>query len=383
MQNDGNQVDTGAIRPRPAGGERHATWLELFFDLVFVAAITMVSSQLRMQSTVTGVLGYLGLFVPICWAWLGHMVYSNRFATEDRVHHGLTFVIMLAALVMAVQVPQIGANGGQAFALAYCTARACLLMLYWRVRHRPYAQALSHLYLWGFGLGLLVWLVSLFVPPPARYVCWVVGSAIDLVTPWVGRTILQRWPLNVSHLPERMGLFVLIVLGESVVSIVDGLRDVVWAIAPVLVAILAFGIAACIWWLYFSFLKVVKLECSLGSGQPYLYSHWPFVLGVTALAAGVEPAIRESGEPAFTATTLVLLGCGATLWFGSMYLIKLASYGRLPVAETAAYAGACVATMVLVGAGRHLPPLAIIGGLAAIFAVTVLMVWRSRSMATL
>jgi len=353
------------------GVERHATWLELFFDLVFVAAITSVGRQLAIHSSWQDIAFYGALFVPIWWAWVGYAVYANRFPREDRPHRWLTGVMMFAAAGMAVQLGEFPVTGGFWFALAFCVARLALLLLYARQHGPENVCFLRSLYLRGFGLGATVWLVSLLIPPPARYGCWGAGMAIDLAIPWLGRAGLQRFPLNVSHLPERMGLFTLILLGESIAEVVDSFsHHAEWAPGPFAVACLAFAIAGSIWLDYFSFVNVARFECRLGSGQPYIYTHLPLAIGLTSLAAGIRRAIPEATLPAYTDPTLLLLGAGAALWFVSFMGVRVVSNVVQPWQQVAFYAGACIVALFMVIVGRSLPPVMLMAGLTVVFVWT-------------
>jgi low temperature requirement protein LtrA len=348
------------------GHERHATWLELFFDLVFVAAITAIGGLLAAQSTLSEVATHMLLFVPIWWAWVGHTVYANRFDRDDRLHRFLTCAMMFAAAGMLIQLDRIAESGGAGFVLAYVGARLALLLLYARERE---PQALRRLYLCGFGLGAAIWLLSLLVPPPARYGVWVLGLAVDLVTPWLGRGILQRSPLHVAHMPERMGLFTLLLLGESIVAVVSSLSHEVWGFERAGIATLAFVIAVSIWWSYFAFVERTRFECRLGSGQPYIYTHLPVALGLVSLAAGIKRAIHEGASPALSELTLFLLGFGATVWLLAFLAVQRVSYVVFPRAQAWLYTVAGLVVVLIMALGSMLSPLVVFAGLTAILVI--------------
>src|SRR5204863_9809614 len=147
--------------------DRRATWLELFFDLVFVAAIAELSYVLLAEVTVGGFARYLGYFVPIWWAWMGFTFYANRFDTDDLPYRLRLLVPRFGVSVLATTVPGVfqGANAG--FPLAYVGVRLVLLVLYARAsRHVPEARALTRTFLTAFGAGILIWLASLAAPHP-------------------------------------------------------------------------------------------------------------------------------------------------------------------------------------------------------------------------
>src|SRR5229473_1833934 len=119
-------------------GERHATWYELFFDLVFVAAVAQLATALSREPTAAGFLRFAGLFVPIAWAWAGFAFYANRFETDDVAYRLVKAIAMLAIAALAISVHSVmrGGQGTVAFAVSYAVTRTCLLALYARAwRH--------------------------------------------------------------------------------------------------------------------------------------------------------------------------------------------------------------------------------------------------------
>jgi low temperature requirement protein LtrA len=208
-------------------GERHATWLELFFDLVFVISIAEVAHTLEDYRTPADFLGTAGLFVAVWWAWVGYTVYADRFDTDDLLHRALVLAGMLAVIAMALSVHDALHGGSARFALTFVAVRGIVLVLNARARrHAAPARPLLNLFLAAFSTGAALWLLSLLLPEPARYVLWGVALVIELSTPWVGRRQVARAPVHASHLVERLGLFTLIVLGESVVRVAQAVAHV-------------------------------------------------------------------------------------------------------------------------------------------------------------
>src|SRR5215510_6194680 len=153
------------------GGERHASWLELFFDLIFVLAVAQVAQVLNQDLSLTGWLEYLALFAPVWWAWVGYSFYADRFESDEVIFRLLMFAGMLAMAAVAVNARGAFHGGDQAFAISYIAVRAILIGLYLRAAyHVPLARHLCVVYSIGFALGALVWLASVFVPGPMRYV---------------------------------------------------------------------------------------------------------------------------------------------------------------------------------------------------------------------
>ena len=304
--------------------DRHTTWLETFYDLVFAVAVAALSDRLASNVSPLGLLQFLGLFLPVWWAWLGQTVYNTRFDSDDLVQRLCIFGVMLAAGAMAVTIPRAFEEASLGFAAAYSFARLNLLVLYLRAWFNvKQTRAVTTVYLLGFSLGVSLWIISLFVLPPARYLFWATGLAIDIVTPWLGIWILRRAPLDTSHLPERLGLFTIILLGEVIALIVTSVSMSKEGLPALFAAVLAFCIILCIWWSYFNFLEIAPFVNKLSSGQPYMYLHLPLYIGLTILSVGEGRAIGEASSRVLSAETGWLLGGGLLLWLLSALTLKL------------------------------------------------------------
>jgi low temperature requirement protein LtrA len=306
-------------------GERHATWLELFFDLVFVISIAEVAHTLEDYRTLADFLGTAGLFVAVWWAWVGYTVYADRFDTDDVAHRVLVLAGMLAVIAMALSVHDALHGGSARFALAFVAVRGIVLLLNARARrHAAPARPLLNLFLAAFSTGAALWLLSVFVPEPARYVLWGVALVIELSAPWVGRRQIVKAPVHASHLVERFGLFTLIVLGESVVRVAQGAADVDdWTTATLAAAGGGFLIVAGLWWLYFDRLDEGAVRSVL-RGLVWNYTHLPLLAGLVSVAVGTEYAIRDAAGGQLERSTTAALGVGTALYLLSTVVIGLA-----------------------------------------------------------
>jgi low temperature requirement protein LtrA len=305
-------------------GERHATWLELFFDLVFVISIAEVVHTLEDYGSLGDFLGMAGLFVAVWWAWVGYTVYADRFDTDDLLHRALVLAGMLAVIAMALSVHDALHGGAAQFALTFVAVRGIVLLLNARARrHAAAARPLLNLYLVAFSIGASLWLVSVFVPEPARYVLWGVALLIELSAPWVGRHQIARAPIHASHLVERFGLFTLIVLGESVISVAQGAADVDWTAATVAAAVGGFVAVACLWWLYFDRLEDAAIRSVL-QGLVWNYAHLPLLAGLVSVAVGTEYTVIEASTGQLERATALSLGAGTALYLLATVVIGLA-----------------------------------------------------------
>jgi low temperature requirement protein LtrA len=212
--------------------ERRATWLELFYDLVFVAAIAEVAHSLGEHVSLSGYIGYVLLFVPVWWSWVGATFYATRFDTDDLGHRLLTLLQMIAIAVLAVNVHHGLGESSTGFALSYVTVRGILIVQYLVAGyHVAAARGLTNWYATGFGIAAVIWLVSVFVPAPWRFGLWILALIIDFGTPLTAGKLVARVPPSFSHVPERLGLFTIIVLGEAVIAVVRGVAQLEWGVS--------------------------------------------------------------------------------------------------------------------------------------------------------
>ena len=300
--------------------DRKVTWLELFFDLVFVAAIAEVASPLRDDYSAAGLVRFAILFVLIWWAWIGHAVFSTRFDNDDVVQRGLTLLQMFGVVIMA-------ANGGDAldsrssagFAAAYAAQRFVLVLQYVRARSLPEARDLTTRYVLGHGTAAALWLISALVPAPERFWLWSAAFAIDLGTPWFAVRHTVVVPPDATHLPERFGLFTLILLGECVISVMHGVEHQEhWSFPAATSAILAFSIVFLVWWWYFERAQATSarpVRCHRDALRLHVWSyvHLPLYIGIVVAFVGIQLIVAVVPKPALDARQLGILAAALTL----------------------------------------------------------------------
>ncbi|WP_164974851.1 low temperature requirement protein A [Halegenticoccus tardaugens] len=369
--------------------DRHATWLELFFDLVFVVAVAQLAYVLAGDVTPTGALRFVALFVPVWWAWIGSTFYATRFDTDDVEYRLLTAVEMFGVVALAVNIPDGFGASSSGFALAYAGIRGVLVFKYYRaVRHVPEARPLTTRFARGFGLAALVWFVSAFVPPPFRFLLWALGLAIDFGTPITAGTLHAELPPHPSHLPERFGLFTIIVLGEAIIGVVSGIAAQEWTAASVLVGAFGTAIAFCLWWIYFddhdgSAVRAAQAEGRIWTYQAWLYLHLPLVVGLTAAGVGVLRVLTGDLSTPLPAAERWLL-CGSLalclVAMGLLHRTTLACAGRRAARRNGVASrfgtGALIVAVAAVGA--ELPAVVLVGLLAIACAAQVGVDLRAR-----
>ncbi len=345
------------------GEERSASWLELFFDLVFVIAVTQLGVVLAGDLTPGGFLRFGLLFVPVWWAWVGYTNYADRFDSDDLVFRLLFLAAMLAMAAVAVAIPDVFDRGSAIFAGAYAAVRAILVALYGRARRSvPAARSLCNVTMGVFTVGTVLWLASLLLPDPWRFALWGAALVIEGATPWLARRAMASVPYHVSHLPERYGLFTLIVLGESLVAIAVGIRDARWQPASVLVAVLGFVCVGGLWWLYFDAIERGAIRRSLLARNAFIYAHLFVAAGLAMAGVGVRSVILAagSGHGALSPGAAWTLDGGIAAFLAALVVLRVAAghgAGERPLlARTAAVAA--LALLALLGPSLG-PPLAV------------------------
>jgi low temperature requirement protein LtrA len=375
------------LRSLRTDAERRVTWLELFFDLIFVAAVSQVAGPLREQYSLDGLVRFAPLFLLIWWAWTGHTVFSTRFDTDDAVQRGLTLLQMFAVAVMAANAKDaLDSQSSAGFAAAYAGVRLVLVAQYFRARHVPDAQPLTTRYLVGHGSAALLWLVSAGVPAPERFWIWGVAFAIDLGTPLLAVPHSVKVPPDAAHLPERFGLFTLILLGESVVAVMQGMESQEdWSPAAATAAFLGIGVSFIIWWWYFDGAagaseQPVRTRREALRFHIWSYAHLPLSLGIVVAGVGVHRVVKAASRaPLATTEAMILTGAIATVMI-AMTVIDATSGGERRMGSSRVVVSLALAAVTLaLGIGSHIEsPVVLIVTIAALF-ITQLVLSLSRT----
>ena len=300
--------------------ERHATWLELFYDLVFVVTVSQLSHYLFHDVSLSNFFGFLFLFIPVWWSWIGTTFFATRFYSDDLGHRLLLLLQMGGAGAMAVNISGAFNNTFSGFALSYAFMRLILVIEYVRVfrtiKSSESANPLVKRYIIGFSIAAIIWLISAFVPiTEIRFALWVIGLIIDFATPISTSKLTSKFSPHISHLPERMGLFTLIVLGESIVGIVNGMTEQIWDVYSVIEASLGLCISFSLWWLYFDSTGRLPIQILREKGRIslyliWLYTHFPLVVAITAVGVGIRRLVSSEQHSVLSSSDLWLI-CGS------------------------------------------------------------------------
>ncbi|MFL6338350.1 MAG: low temperature requirement protein A [Nitrososphaeraceae archaeon] len=312
--------------------EHHVTWLENFYDLIVAIIVFQLSRDLNQDVSVYGFLSFVALFIPVVWSWVGVTFYSTRFETDDLAHRLLMLLQIAAAAFMAVSVPDGLGKNSSWFALSYTIMRTILVIEYLRTRrHVPAARQLTTRYSIGFSIAAGIWFASIFVPPPIRFIMWIIGLAADIGTPLLfARQLSVQFAPHVHHLPERFGSFTIIVLGISILGVVNGIAAHNWTASSIISAGLGLGIAFSLWWIYFdtvdgSEIRALRENKQIGIYITWLYIHFPLIIGFTAFGVGIEHVVLSNQALALPSSEKWLLCISTSFCLLTLGVIQMTS----------------------------------------------------------
>ncbi|WP_322767245.1 low temperature requirement protein A [Frankia sp. Cr1] len=335
--------DIPFIRGR-GGGEQRATFFELYFDLVYVFAVTQISHHLLADLSWIGAVQAAFFLVAVYWAWNYTTWMANWFDPETVPVRLVLIYVMLASFLMAVAIPEGAVDLALLFAASYVALQIGRnAFVVWVTPPGAFNENFRQILAWSV-LSAPLWVVGGILSGEPRWLLWVAALGLDLAAPlaqyWVpraGATPMSQWEVEGSHFAERFQLFVIIALGESIVlagvtASGAGLRG------PVVVTLgVAFLTSTALWWLYFgqiaaSVARRISRSAADESGQigrdVYTYLHLPIIAGIVLTAVGVELVIVHPGGELHTAGALVTLGGPALYLLGLMACA--ARIGRRP-----------------------------------------------------
>lgn len=333
---------TGLLRARD-GGHARVGFVELFFDLVFVFAVTQLSHTLIAHPTLEGLGRTTLLMMAVWWAWMYTTWATNWLDVEHRLVRGVLFALMAAGVVMAAAVPEAFAEHGLAFGAAYAfiqVARSAFVV--WAVRkdetlYRNFLRILA----WLAVAGCLWVAGGLSDDPAQRLVLWCIALGIEYVGPaarfWVpvmGASRVEDWTVEGGHIAERCGLFIIIALGESILVTGATFAGLEWSLPVVSAFASAFVAAVAMWWIYFAAnAEAASEEISKSTDpgriarQAYTYVHIVLVAGIIVTAVADEWTLAHPTGHTDVKTAVAVLGGPALFLLGSL-LFKLSIWKR-------------------------------------------------------
>ena len=325
--------------PEAAKGRR-ATWFELFFDLVFVAGVARLSAALAADFSPAGLARFAALFLVLWWCWVAHTFYATRFDRDTPAQRVLGLAKVACVVVIAYAAPGALEGRGTAFGLGVAGFKALLALAYLTAPGShdgsQEARRVARLYALILGIGALLWSAGAAASGIApRLGAWGLALALDVASPFLVTRYTHAAPPHPEHLPERFGLFTIILLGETVAALVHALdhlpeitgRDVAITALAVLLPFL-------FWWGYFDNARgagerVVRTTADARRLQVWAYAHIPLFFGTALMAVGGRQVVEHHLAPGWGAW---LLCFGSAAAIVALTLIG-ASHGGRPMRQ--------------------------------------------------
>ena len=354
-----------------AEGEERVTPLELFFDLVFVFAITQVTGLVTRNPTWTGVVEGLVITALLWWAWTAYAWLTGTVDPEDGVIRLAIFAAMGAMLIASLAVPHAFGDDAYLFVATYVAVRVAHLALYALAGRgdKERLGAIARLSYSTIAAGVLL-VAGAAAGGHSQIALWAVAIFVDMLGALIrgGR----GWHLAVGHFAERHGLIIIIALGESIVAVGAATLGLALDAGVVTAAVLGLAIGCALWWAYFDVVAIAAErrlrraesgEALSIARDSYSYLHLPMVAGIIFYAVGVKKTIAHVGDPLHTVPAVALCG-GVALYLLAHVAFRLRNMGTWSVRRVVC-AGILLA---LIGPALSLPALLTLALVAAVSA---------------
>jgi len=324
----------GLFRPIVPNQHSRVTYAELFFDLVFVFAVTQISHTLLAHFTPLGVLQVTLLFLAVWWVWVFTSWITNWLNPEKTPVRLLLFAMMLGGLVLSTSIPSAFDGRGLWFAIAYAAMQVGKTVFLWisTPPSRPRARMNAVRITAWLSVSAVFWIAGGLAQGELRLVLWAIALAIEYISPavrfWIpryGASSVADWVIEGGHMAERCALFVIIALGESVVVTGATFAELAWSgeNLAAFVSVLIGSIA--MWWIYFHIGAEAGSEQISRSSEPgrlarlaYTYLHMPIVAGIIVSAVADELVLKHPGGYSDLKTVISAIGGPLLFLFGTI-----------------------------------------------------------------
>ena len=353
--------------------EKRVAPLELFFDLVFVFAVTQVTVLMSHHPTWEGLGQGLLVLAALWWCWGAYAWLTNYIAADEGLERLLIFIVMGALLIAALAVPHAFDEDALLFGLAYAVARWMHIFI-WAEANEDVdtGQAIVRLARTALPGPALLIAAGLVDDGTIRALLWILGLAIDYSGPYVFG--VSGFRVSAGHFAERFSLIVIIALGESIVAIGAGVTDELDA-GIIAAAIFGLTVSCALWWAYFDVVAVVaerrfrRMEPELRvriARDSYSYIHLPMIAGIVLVALGVKKTTQDVDEPLELVPTAALFG-GIALYYAGHVGFRLRNLGTLNRIRL----GALLVSLALIPLATEVDALVAVG-LAAVLTSSVI-----------
>jgi low temperature requirement protein LtrA len=344
---------------RPIVPHQHSrvTYAELFFDLVFVFAVTQISHTLLAHFTPLGVLQVTLLFLAVWWVWVFTSWITNWLNPEKTPVRLLLFAMMLGGLVLSTSIPTAFDGRGLWFAIAYAAMQVGKTVFLWvsTPPSRPSARMNAIRITAWLSMSALFWIAGGVAEGESRLVLWAIALVIEYVSPaarfWIpryGASSVADWVIEGGHMAERCALFVIIALGESVIVTGATFAELTWSAEILLAFVSVFLGSIAMWWIYFHKGAEAGSEEISRSSEPgrlarlaYTYLHMPIVAGIIVTAVADELVLKHPHGHSDLKTVLVSIG-GPLLFLSGTILFKHSFRGFLQLSHGVGIIALCV-----------------------------------------
>jgi low temperature requirement protein LtrA len=384
---------TSLLRTRSAAGASKVTNIELFFDLVFVYAVTQLSHTLLHGLNLLGALQVLLLFLAVWWVWVFTSWVTNWLDPERPVVRLALLTLMLAGLLLSIALPEAFGSRGLLFAGAYVFMQVGrTLFTLWALGDAAPANTrnFQRITVWLITSGVL-WLAGGWLDGPLRWLLWVIalsleymGPALAFPVPRMGRSNTSDWNVDGGHLSERCSQFVLIALGESVLVTGSSFADTLWQSRILLAFVSAFIGSVAMWWIYFDLGAERGSRAIRQSADPgrtarvaYTYLHLLIVAGIIVCAVADELTLHDPQQLSDLTSGAVLLGGPMLYLLGNAWFKKTVNGTNLPLSHLIGLA--LLAGLALAVGHWSIAPL----GIATTAVLVLVAIWEMCSLRTL
>lgn len=280
--------------------DRRASWFELFFDLVFVVAVAQLNGAYVDHFDLAGAAQFAFGFLAMWWCWLGHTFYATRFDQDLPTQRTLGLLLILTVAWLGYGAADYAGDLHGVFASGIASFKLLMVAAYALAWRWPAARPMIRFYGTVYLLQAALWLLSMDAAPAIRWSLWSAALLLDVVSPWLAGRFAHEIPPHAEHLPERFGLFTIILLGESVASAVHALGH---GAEPALEArIAAVGgtlLTFMVWVAYFERTRAHQGRhiATAHDGlkmRLWAFAHLPLYLGIASLAAGTVYLSRQA-----------------------------------------------------------------------------------------
>jgi low temperature requirement protein LtrA len=382
--------DRNLLRQRHGSQHHRVEFVELFFDLVFVFAVTQVSHALMAHFSWRGVLEAGLLTLSVWWVWI-YTAWATNWLDPAKVPVRLLLLLLMApGLILSASIPAAFESRGIGFAGAYAFMQLVRTYFFlWAVRGHPVlVRSFQRIAAW-LTLSSVFWLIGARLEGDARLATWAFALALEIVspalgywTPGIGRSTTTDWDVEGGHFAERCGLFVIIALGESLLVTGATFAGLVWDAATMAAFAASLVGSAAMWWLYFDTTAEIGSRVIARSADPgrlarlaYTYIHLLLVAGIIVAAVADEFVLAHPSGHSEPRVVIAVVGSTA-LFLAGLWLFRLATVSRSSVSLPMG--------LIVLGAlaawGSHLAPWILMAAAAAILvSAAVWEAWRGRT----